>query len=104
MLLHFAARSLVTGFAILAFSMPATAGEQTSQQFICHDGTAFSVAVGKEGADVTFSQSEHYRLRSKPFSIGKRFVSSTATLIIDGSFAAFVSSERIDLNQCKLEG
>ena len=45
MLLHFAARSCMTGFAIVAFSIPATAGEQTSQQFICHDGTAFSVAT-----------------------------------------------------------
>ena len=102
MLRHFAAWLLVTGLLSLPFSMPARAGEQTLQQFICNDGTTFSVAVGNEVADVTFSQSEHYRLRSKPFSIGHRFVSSAATLIIDGHFAAFVSSGRIDLNQCKL--
>ena len=103
-MLRYLAARLITGFAICSFSVPATAYEQTLRTFKCDGGTSFSVAVADEIADVTFSQSEHYRLRSKPFSIGERFISSTATLIIDGSFAAFVSNERIDLNQCKLEG
>lgn len=104
MLRHFAARLTVTGLAMFSFSMRATAGEQTLQTFTCNGGTSFSVVVADEIADVTFYQSEHYRLRSKPFSIGQRFVSSAATLIIDGPFAAFVSKRRIDLNQCRLIG
>lgn len=102
MLRRFSAQLMVTGLAIFSFSMRATAGEPTLQTFTCNGGTTFSVLVAGENADVTFSQSERYSLLSKPFSIGQRFVSSTATLIIDGRFAAFVSNGRIELNQCKL--
>jgi len=78
--------------------------EPRSQAFACKDGTSFVVVVRNEIADVAFSHGEQYQLRSKPSSMGQRFVSSAATLIIDGRFAAFVSNTRSDLNQCRLTG
>jgi hypothetical protein len=101
---QFAARLFLTALALFSFSMRATAGKQTLRTFTCDGGTSFSVVVADKVADVTFSRSEYYRLRSKPFSIGQRFVSPTATLIIDGRLAVFVSNGRIDLNQCELKG
>ena len=88
----------------LAVHYSATTPEPRSQAFGCKDGTSFVVVVRNEIADVTFSHGEQYQLRSKPSSMGQRFVSSVATLIIDGRFAAFVSNTRSDLNQCRLTG
>jgi hypothetical protein len=36
----------------------------------------------------------------KPASIGKRYASSDATLVIDGQFAAFVTDQVSDLLGC----
>ena len=92
------------GLALLAEALttPALAAGEVPQHFTCRDGTAFVVVVSGRIADVSFSQSEHYRLRSKPFSLGQRFVSQTATLIIDRQLAAFVTSDRMGLEKCTL--
>ena len=78
------------------------AHEPRSRTFGCKNGTTFEVVLRNEIADVTFSHGEQYHLRLKASSIGQRFVSSDATLIIDGRFAAFVSNTRSDLSQCRL--
>src|SRR6185369_5422887 len=103
-------KSVLRGSAacLLAISLAihyfATTPEPRSQVFGCKDGTSFVGVVRNEIADVTFSHGEQFQLRSKPSSMGQRFVSSVATLIIDGRFAAFVSNTRSDLNQCRLTG
>ncbi len=99
-------RSATRRLGIISFALtlaaPAFAEDRTPQQFVCKDGTTFAVVVSDQIADVRFSPTEDYRLRSKPFSLGQRFVSPSATLIIDGRFAAFVTSERIGLENCTL--
>ena len=92
------------GLALLAGALttPALATGEVPRQFSCKDGTAFVVVVSGRIADVSFSQSEHYRLHAKQSSLGQRFVSQTATLILDGQFAAFVTGDRIGLENCTL--
>lgn len=86
--------------AFFCLACPTLASEQNGRRFTCSDGTTFVVAVSGEVADVSFFRSERYRLQAKPFSLGQRFVSPTATLIIDGRFATFVSNRRLNLRSC----
>lgn len=73
-----------------------------SRRYRCQDGTTFKVALSGETAEVSFSPSERYRLIEKRSSLGDRFVSPGATLIIDGRFAAFVTNRRFNLHNCFL--
>lgn len=97
-----ASSQLLLALAAWCLSSSVEAAERPPQTFACSGGTTFDVLVNGKAAEVSFSQTERYSLRSKPSSLGRRFVSPGATLIIDGTFAAFVTSARRDLQHCML--
>lgn len=73
--------------------------ETAGLRFQCERGSAFSVENRGTTAMVRFDDGS-YRLHRNPSSLGERFTSPEATLIIDGDFAAFVAKDRLDLQGC----
>lgn len=56
------------------------------------------IRTGRE-ASVQFID-RSYELRRKRSSIGEKYISATAALIIDGASAVFVADDRLQLGQC----
>lgn len=78
----------------------ATAAPQTrTTLYECADGRTFTVRSDPYDASVAYDD-EHYRLTRRPSSIGTKYASTEATLIVDGNFAAFATETVVDLNQC----
>jgi hypothetical protein len=78
------------------------AGDQASWvEYRCTNGRALRVELQGRTASVSLDDVV-YRLTMKPASIGKRYASSDATLVIDGHFAAFVTDQVSDLLGCYL--
>lgn len=71
--------------------------------YICADGTALRVARQGRLATVAYEGSL-YRLTHKLFSLGERYTSPDATLIIDGRYVVFVTEAEGDLHECYLDG
>lgn len=69
-------------------------------RFVCEDAVSFGVRRSATAATVSFGDGD-YRLERKRSSIGERFASPGATLIIDGDFAAFVAEDRLGLDGCR---
>lgn len=69
------------------------------RRFACASGAAFAVENSGTVAVVRFDDGS-YRLQRRPSSIGEKFASPQATLIIDGDFAAFVAEDRLDVDGC----
>lgn len=67
--------------------------------FLCDDARTISVITRGQDAVVKVGRRE-YSLKRKPFSLGERFTSPAATLIIDSGFAAFVSRREGSLQGC----
>lgn len=65
----------------------------------CTDGRMFSVARDARRAAVYY-ENERYSLSRRPSSMGIKYASPEATLIVDGEFAAFVTETIIDLKSC----
>lgn len=65
----------------------------------CSDGRIFSVARDDSRAAVYY-EDERYSLSRRPSSIGLKYASPEATLIVDGAFAAFVTETIVDLENC----
>lgn len=78
---------------------PPIRAEAADRHFQC-ESSDFSVEQRGTAAVVRFGDGS-YRLERKPSSIGERFASDDATLIIDGDFAAFVAEDRLDLDGCQ---
>lgn len=66
----------------------------------CSDGRTFKVLRDSYEADVDYAN-ESYSLQRRPSSIGIRYGSTEASLILDGPYAAFVTETVVDLPQCK---
>jgi hypothetical protein len=70
--------------------------------FICADNRSFTVARNAEVATVFFDGAQ-YRLARRASSIGIKYASSDASLIVDGDFAAFVTEAVPDLDDCRIK-
>ena len=65
----------------------------------CAGGESFTVARNRSSASVSIA-GRTYQLTRKPSSLGQQFRSPTATLIVDGSFAAFATERLFHLRDC----
>jgi hypothetical protein len=59
----------------------------------CLDDTTFTLIASPTEAIVRFSDGE-YRLPRKPSALAVKYATRTATLYLDGDFAAFVADDR----------
>jgi hypothetical protein len=84
---------------LLAACSAAATPRMTSSVYRCQDGRSFSVDRNRNNALVRHSD-ERYNLSRKPSSLGVKYASTDATLIVDGQFAAFVTETTSDLNRC----
>lgn len=81
---------LAAGLALCGpLAAQAQAGPATPTRFACDRGVGFNVAYVRGGAWVTTSGGR-WLLRQAPSSIGKRYASPEATLILDQDRAALV--------------
>lgn len=69
------------------------------QRFSCQSGEQVLVIEQANGAAVRVGDAT-YKLRPRRSSIGRKFASPQATLIIDGHYAAFVATDRTNLRGC----
>ena len=67
----------------------------------CANGKSFSVVRSRQAATVEID-SEKYELSRRSSSMGVRYSSPQASLIIDGDLAVFASEKIIDLRLCGL--
>lgn len=77
----------------------ATAGTHVTR-YRCAENRSFTVDRDDRSAVVTYAN-ENYLLARKPSSLGLRYSSDVATLIIDDDFAAFVTDTTINLRECR---
>ena len=96
----FASRSVLY-FVVMALigCAPVHPAEPGTAQYRCADNRLMAVARNSDGAVVTVGD-RSYQLKPKRSSLGERYVSSRASLIIDGTFAAFVAEDLLDLEDC----
>jgi len=66
----------------------------------CEGGEAFTVRDSGSAAVVRFADGD-YVLQRKRSSLGRRYASPDAALIIDGETAVFVAEDRLDLDDCR---
>lgn len=66
----------------------------------CGDGRSFEVEQGDRFAIVEHAGAR-FQLPRRKSSIGTRFASHDATLIVDGESAVFVTPHVLDLNACR---
>lgn len=95
--------ALVLGVSMIflaAFSATA-APNPTSSIYRCHDGRWFSVDRNHQNAFIRYAD-ERYNLSRRPSSLGTKYASAEATLIVDGQLAVFVTQKLFDLDQCYL--
>ena len=80
--------------AFLLF-MAALAGEPApgAALYRCLDDTMFTLRATPRVAVVRFSDRQ-YRLPRRPSSLAVKYASDSATLYLDGDFAAFVADDR----------
>jgi hypothetical protein len=65
----------------------------------CAEGRHIRVGRDASKAQVAYDNAL-YSLSRRPSSIGQKYTSAEATLIIDGDYAAFVSETIVDLDGC----
>ena len=68
--------------------------------FVCAGDRSLTVDRSRKTAVVTYGNAR-YELPRRPSSLGDRYASLDATLIIDGDMAAFATSTVTDLNLCR---
>ena len=72
----------------------------TVVRYECDPRQKLIVARSEESAAVQFVDRK-YELERRPSSIGEKYASANATLIIDGSHAVFVADDRLQLGTCR---
>ncbi len=90
---------------MLIFSAGIQAGciarfDPSSESFTCQGGERLSIIRAHDKATVIYNDAT-FILAKQPSNLGERFSSDAGTLIIDGDFAAFVTPEFSDLNDCR---
>lgn len=68
-------------------------------RYTCAASQQLTVQPRSSGVSVQVGD-RTYRLERKQSGLGKKYLSSTAALIIDGSSAVFVAEDRLDLGTC----
>ena len=86
------------GLGLIACT-PVQSAEPKTSSFQCQGGRSLSVVQTGNRATVQVGE-RRYELKAKPTSLGDRYVSAHASLIIDGTFAAFVADDLLDLQDC----
>ena len=85
--------------ALLSSCSAAAAPQVRTATYACSDGRSFTVRRDDERASIQYADGR-YSLSRRPSSIGTKYASPEATLIIDGDFAAFVTETVVDLEGC----
>jgi len=74
--------------------------EPTALNYTCHGGERFSVIPSGTSATLSY-EGKTYVLPKRQSGIGDRYADTSATLILDGDFAAFVTPELYQLDACR---
>ena len=85
---------------LLLVSCVAPMNTAAAANYKCNDGRMLHVKYNADRAEVVVD-GHAYALSRKASRLGTRFTSQSATLIIDGTFAAFVADDLYDLNGCQ---
>lgn len=96
-------RLLACGTALLligACSVQGDAEPRRQVTYRCGDGRSFKVEQAGQIATVEYAGTR-FQLRRRTSSIGARFASEHATLIVDGDSAVFVTPHVLDLKACR---
>jgi membrane-bound inhibitor of C-type lysozyme len=72
----------------------------TALNYACHGGERFSVIPSGTAATLNY-EGKSYVLPKRQSGIGDRYANESATLILDGDFAAFVTPELHQLDACR---
>ncbi len=88
-------------FAVLSVlaSAQAHAAPATAVRYQCEGRQNLVIERDGASARVNFID-RSYDLKRKPSSIGVKYISPTAALIIDGPSAVFVAEDRLQLGTC----
>jgi YD repeat-containing protein len=93
------AAAILIGVLSLLGSVQAHAASGTAVRYACDAHQNLVVERSATRAVVQFVD-RTYELRRKPSSIGQKYLSPTAALIVDGASAVFVAEDRLQLGQC----
>lgn len=85
--------------SLLGTAQAADAATVTEVHYACDEGQRLVVRESAQFASVQFID-RTYELKQKRSSIGRKYISPTAALIIDGASAVFVTEDRLQLGQC----
>lgn len=94
-----AAALLLGVVSLLGTAHAAQAAPVIETRYACDGGQRLVVRQSARVASVQFVD-RTYELRQKHSSIGRKFLSPTAALIVDGDSAVFVAQDRLQLGQC----
>jgi membrane-bound inhibitor of C-type lysozyme len=94
------AGGLIAAVLSLLGAAQAHAAPSTALRYQCAPGQNLVVSRTDGRAVVRFID-KTYELRRKRSSIGIKYSSATATLIIDGPSAVFVAEDRLQLGACR---
>jgi hypothetical protein len=89
---------LLSVFSMIALD-PAGAATRTTTRYACEGGLDLLVERDANRAHVRLA-GRSYELRRKPSSIGAKYLSEAAALIIDGRSAVFVGGDPLRLGTC----
>lgn len=84
---------------LLSSCSAAAAPQVKSATYNCNAGRSFGVRSDDKHATIEYS-GQRYSLPRRPSSIGYKYASPAATLIIDGDVAVFVTEAIVDLGGC----
>ena len=89
--------------ALLVAAVPTAACASDSEQLTiyCDGGRTFLAKISRDGALVTIGR-RTVALRPRDSSLGRRFESKGAALIIDGEMVALVLDNDIDFRNCRV--
>lgn len=90
---------LIGVLSLLGGTRAADAAPATEIHYACDGAQRLIVRQFDTGATVQFID-RSYELQKAQSSIGQKFISPNAALIIDGSSAVFVAEDRLQLGQC----
>ena len=94
-----AAGVLVGVLSLLGTAQAARAATVTQVRYACDEGQRLVVQESAHSASVQFID-RTYKLEQKRSSIGRKYISPTAALIIDGASAVFVAEDKLQLGEC----
>lgn len=89
----------LAGLLASGLHAPAFAAAGGSSRYSCANGGGFTIRLSEGAAVVRAGQSVHV-LPRKPSSLGQRFASPDATLIVDGNFAALIGKDLPRFGRC----